>query len=198
MNDIKDYIVVVKNVLSNEVCDAILNEYTNSEEWLDTTVTVGIDESLGDSSAIVGVDKSKRSAQAILMSTDYMIAKNPIVRKKLDQLMFESASNAINRYKGKFKHAHIQQDTGYELLRYKTGEFYIQHTDSFLSNPRAVSCSFALNDDYEGGEFAFFDREISVKAPKGSALMFPSNFMYPHEILPVTKGIRYSIVTWFR
>ena len=60
-----------------------------------------------------------------------------------------------------------------------------------------MSCSFALNDDYEGGEWGFFDREIIVKAPKGSAVMFPSNFMYPHEIMPVTQGVRYSIITWF-
>jgi hypothetical protein len=27
--------------------------------------------------------------------------------------------------------------------------------------------------------------------------MFPSNFLYPHSVLPVTEGTRYSIVTWF-
>jgi predicted 2-oxoglutarate/Fe(II)-dependent dioxygenase YbiX len=64
-------------------------------------------------------------------------------------------------------------------------------------HPRSVSCSFALNDDYEGGEFAFFDRELKYKLKKGSILLFPSSFMYPHEIMPVTKGTRYSIVTWF-
>ena len=29
-------------------------------------------------------------------------------------------------------------------------------------------------------------------------VMFPSTFMYPHEVMPVTKGTRYSIITWFR
>jgi predicted 2-oxoglutarate/Fe(II)-dependent dioxygenase YbiX len=60
-----------------------------------------------------------------------------------------------------------------------------------------VSCSFALNDNYEGGEFSFFDGQIKIKLPKGAALLFPSNFMYPHQILPVTNGTRYSIITWF-
>ena len=91
----------------------------------------------------------------------------------------------------------IEEDSGYELLRYKEGQFYTQHTDSFKARPRAVSCSFALNDDYEGGEWGFFGREITVKVPKGSALLFPANFMYPHEITPVTKGTRYSLITWF-
>ena len=37
----------------------------------------------------------------------------------------------------------------------------------------------------------------SIKLKKGDAIMFPSNFMYPHEIMPVTQGTRYSIITWF-
>lgn len=185
MNDLKDYIVVVKDVLSHEVCDALLSEYANSDEWQDT-YTRG------------GVKRDVRSAQTILMSQDCCIAKNPEVRKRLDEQVFGGASKAITKHNEKFKYAHIEQDTGYELLRYKTGEFYTQHTDSFLDVPRTVSCSFSLNDDYEGGEFAFFDREISVKASKGSAVLFPSNFMYPHEILPVTQGTRYAIITWFR
>ena len=55
-----------------------------------------------------------------------------------------------------------------------------------------------LNDDYEGGEFAFFDRQLKYKLNKGDVLMFPSTFMYPHEVMPVTQGTRYSIITWFR
>jgi predicted 2-oxoglutarate/Fe(II)-dependent dioxygenase YbiX len=185
MNDIKDYIVVVQNVLSHEVCDSILTEYASLDEWENTHIKNGVDRNI-------------RSAQTIRMSQEFVIIKNPQVRKHLDEQVFAGASLAIQKYNERFKNAHIEQDTGYELLRYKTGEFYTQHTDSFLTNPRAVSCSFALNDDYEGGEFAFFNREISVKAPKGAAVLFPSNFMYPHEILPVTKGTRYSIITWFR
>lgn len=91
----------------------------------------------------------------------------------------------------------LRKVTPDDLLRYRTGQFYIQHTDSFKAQQRSVSCSFLLNDDYEGGEFAFFDREIMIRGGKGSIVMFPSNFMFPHEILPVTSGTRYSIITWY-
>jgi predicted 2-oxoglutarate/Fe(II)-dependent dioxygenase YbiX len=111
--------------------------------------------------------------------------------------MFNCAAKAIEQYNKVFPAAMIEQDSGYELLRYQTGQFYKQHTDSFKAQPRAVSCSFALNDDYEGGEWGFWDKEKVIKAKKGSVIMFPSNFMYPHEIMPVTKGTRYSIITWF-
>jgi predicted 2-oxoglutarate/Fe(II)-dependent dioxygenase YbiX len=184
MKNINDYIVVFENILTPNLCDALLQEYSISDEWVDTS-TKG------------GIRKDIRSATTILMSTDQSIAINEKVRRKLDKYVYASASLAINKYNEKFKEAHIEQDSGYELLRYETGQFYTRHIDSFKAIPRTVSCSFGLNDDYEGGEFAFFDREIKIKIPKGAAVMFPSNFMYPHEILPVTKGIRYSIVTWF-
>ena len=40
----------------------------------------------------------------------------------------------------------------------------------------------------------FEDKKIDTK--KGDLLIFPSNFLYPHRIAPVTKGARYSYVSW--
>ena len=52
-----------------------------------------------------------------------------------------------------------------------------------------------LSNDYEGGELTFFeDKKIDTK--KGDLLVFPSNFLYPHKVAPVTKGVRYSYVSW--
>ncbi len=51
-----------------------------------------------------------------------------------------------------------------------------------------------LNDDYEGGEFILIDEKINFST--GDILVFPSNFMYPHKVEPVTKGIRYSFISW--
>ena len=51
-----------------------------------------------------------------------------------------------------------------------------------------------LNDNYEGGEFMIRGKE--VKLIRGDILIFPSNFIYPHEVKDITKGIRYSFVSW--
>jgi predicted 2-oxoglutarate/Fe(II)-dependent dioxygenase YbiX len=182
--NLTDYIITLENVLTPNLCEAVLEEYANSGEWQQTEIASGVDTKI-------------RSATTIQMSQDFVIARNADVRKKLDAYIFASVGDAIRRYKKNFDHCRIEEDSGYELLRYETGQFYTQHVDSFKARPRAVSCSLALNDDYEGGEFGFFDRELIIKAPKGGAVLFPSNFMYPHEIMPVTKGTRYSIITWF-
>ena len=52
-----------------------------------------------------------------------------------------------------------------------------------------------LNDDYEGGEFIMFD-DYHVELPKGAIMVFPSNFLYPHKVEPVTKGTRHTFVSW--
>ena len=51
-----------------------------------------------------------------------------------------------------------------------------------------------LNEDYEGAEFYCRGKEINLKT--GDILLFPSNFMYPHEVKETKKGIRYSFVSW--
>jgi predicted 2-oxoglutarate/Fe(II)-dependent dioxygenase YbiX len=186
MNQLVDYIQVFENIVPNELCDAILDEFKAKEEWVKTVIG-----SEGD------VCPDIRSAETIVTSLPHVIEVNSVVRKKLDLDIFKAAGAAIFKYNEKFPLAKIEEDSGYELLRYKEGQFYTEHTDSFKARPRAVSCSFALNDDYEGGEFAFFNREKVFKIPKGAAILFPSNFMYPHEIMPVTKGTRYSVITWF-
>lgn len=183
--NIKDYIVVFENSMTHALCDALLKEF-KEEEWSKTTV--------GNEGKI---DDKIRTAETIGISYPHIMERNLKTRKDLDSYIYISTNEVINKYNEKFPLCQIEEDSGYELLRYKEGQFYTQHTDSFKARPRAVSCSIALNDDYEGGEWGFFDREIIVKPSKGSALLFPSNFMYPHEIMPVTKGTRYSVITWF-
>jgi hypothetical protein len=190
MKNINDYILVFEDIITPELCDAIFNEFSNEEEWEKTAVAA-----VSGGAGIV--DDKIRTAETIILSFPHIIAKNPEIRANLDKAIFASAGLAIKKYNEKFPSALIQEDSGYELLRYKAGQFYTQHTDSFKDRPRSVSCSFILNDNYEGGEFAFFDRELKYKPKKGSCIMFPSNFMYPHEIMPVTSGTRYSIITWF-
>jgi hypothetical protein len=186
MSQLEDYIKVFDDVLSNNLCDQILKEYKDSTDWRPASV---------GKEAVV--DKNTRNVDVIGLSFREIIAKNPEIRKYLDDAIFDSAGNAIRQYNECFPEAKIEEDSGYELLRYGAGQFYKQHTDSFKLRPRAVSCSFCLNDDYEGGEWSFWDGKKIIKGKKGSVIMFPSNFMYPHGILPVTKGIRYSIITWF-
>ena len=61
---------------------------------------------------------------------------------------------------------------------------------------RKLSMTVQLSDPetYEGGEFYVADKKFCPA--KGSAIIFPSNFMFPHEAKTVTSGTRWSIITW--
>lgn len=184
-NTLEQYIHVFDNILSEELCDMIFEEYANSDEWVDTLV--GPERNL---------NKNVRNCRQLLLSDSEVIEINPDKRLKIDEMIHESVNKVIREYTKVHEDFSIDIDTGYTLLKYEEGEFYIEHTDSFKQQQRSLSCSIQLNEDYMGGEFAFFGREMMIRSKKGSAIVFPSNFMYPHEVMPVTQGTRYSIITW--
>ncbi len=67
--------------------------------------------------------------------------------------------------------------------------------DGRIKGIPTLSILGAINDDYEGGELVFWESEtIQLKA--GEIMIFPSNFMYPHKVNTITKGTRYSYVSW--
>ena len=79
-------------------------------------------------------------------------------------------------------------------------ENHCDHIHSMFDGERKgipiLSIVGVLNDDYEGGELIMFDGDKTISTKKGDLLIFPSNFLYPHRITPVTKGPRYSYVSW--
>ena len=87
-----------------------------------------------------------------------------------------------------------------QILKYTPGGHYKKHTDHSGVTPRTFSLIYFLNDDFDGGEFMFIDPitglEMQMDKLKNRMLIWPSNFMYPHLVKPVTKGIRYSVVSW--
>lgn len=60
----------------------------------------------------------------------------------------------------------------------------------------SVVIQLSARESYAGGEFEFSTVEPPGAAfePRGSVLIFPS--FLQHRVLPVTQGIRHSLVTW--
>ena len=182
---IKNYIITIENAIPHDLCDTILKEYKDSNEWRPSLV--------GNGKGIL--DTNIRNCDLIGLSN---FKKDQPIRKKIDDDLYHYIAKIGKKYTSKIglNTNIIEKDCGYDLLRYKKNGFYIQHVDSRFDS-RRLTCSLLLNNNYEGGEFAFFDRKLIYKLKKGSALLFPSNFIYEHEILPITKGTRYTVITWF-
>lgn len=89
---------------------------------------------------------------------------------------------------------------GFQFTKYEAPSgFYGMHIDKVLgSRIRKLSMTLQLSDpeDYEGGELALqFSKDADI-LPKeqGKVVCFPSYVL--HEVRPVTKGTRYSLVAW--
>ena len=86
-----------------------------------------------------------------------------------------------------------------QLLHYTEGHHYDWHTDigdGIYSN-RKISVSILLSDNCYGGEIVLkqgADRPIHMEV--GDMLLFPSYVL--HKVTPVTKGERWSLVTWIQ
>ena len=82
------------------------------------------------------------------------------------------------------------------LLKYDESGHLPAHQDQGVSS-RVLSVLLYLNDNYEGGEIEFKHSDIKFKPKAGSVLFFPSNFLYVHEVYPVTRGPRYALPNWY-
>ena len=105
-------------------------------------------------------------------------------------------------YKVKFPKFASNNISQIDLLKYLPGGKYEIHTDHYSSTPRHLSIIMNLNNNYKGGDLIFTDQKEKqikrLKLDQGSIVFFPSNFMYPHIIEPITKGTRYSVVAWLK
>jgi len=87
-----------------------------------------------------------------------------------------------------------------QVLKYEKNGKYNFHVDHGAIFPRTFSCIYFLNNDYEGGELCFRfpgqEKELIIEKKSNRMIVWPSNFLYPHAVKPVTEGLRYSIVSW--
>jgi PKHD-type hydroxylase len=87
-----------------------------------------------------------------------------------------------------------------QVIRYRAGERFKLHTDLVGEKGvlnRKISLILQLSDPgaYEGGALIFAEKDnVPVSRAQGSGCIFPS--WVPHEVHPVTSGVRYSLVTW--
>ena len=75
---------------------------------------------------------------------------------------------------------------------------YVKHIDGGFNSNRKLTFSIQLSDpsEYEGGDLLIWEGNdpITVPKKKGIVVFFPSSVM--HEVTPVTRGIRRSLVGW--
>ena len=131
--------------------------------------------------------------------------------------LFEKIIDCINDVNSKHFGYVLKFVEGFQFTEYteKTMGFYSRHKDcgnkfeiANFVDIRKLSFSIQLSDpnDYDGGELKIYNGKKSIytnkeefdiaKKDKGTIIFFPSHVF--HEVTPVTKGNRYSLVSWIQ
>ena len=158
-------IIILDNVLDSDVCDRLIE--------------------FGEKNVIQGVNKYPRQFQIkfhsclLPLDTEVHNLLQPAWEKAIEQLQFD-----------------ISFIEPYELKKYVAGNFFGKHIDNYYSITenldRKITFSIQLNEGYDGGKMYVANQEVTVN--KGSAIIFPSNFL--HEVRPVLSGTRWSLIGW--
>ena len=77
--------------------------------------------------------------------------------------------------------------------KFKEGDWFGKHND--IRDNRAYAVGVLLNDNFDGGDFKFYNpTEQTLNKIVGNTYLF--DVRIEHEITPITKGERYSLL-WF-
>ena len=177
---ISDYVYYYPQVLDSNICNNIVNYFDKNAKWTTSTFSTAY----------------KNTGTSQVAMDEYWIRSKDEQHGNL-KIGFEKA---VNDYIGVYDKIKIQAYTQFRINRYGEGGFMNTHIDNIHYShgqqqgyPHLTSLIF-LNDSYDGGEFVLCGEPLEKK--QGSAVVFPSNFMYPHEVKKVIKGTRFSVMTW--
>ena len=167
---------IFENHISDSFCDNLIKIYSQDSIHKEPPHIGGGSEK---------IDKSIRDTERVLLQQNVGIGAT----------LTATGLNA-NNYWWQYNITHANQT---EFLIYKPNGHYNPHVDTFhihSNETRKLTVLAFLNDDYEGGKF-FLNAGGTLYYPpqtKGTVLVFPSYMV--HGVEPVTKGVRYSCVTW--
>ena len=92
-----------------------------------------------------------------------------------------------------------------QFLRYEKGDFFVRHQDGNTHQldfdhlrVRRISIVVFLNDSFSGGTLNFYDSTTTFPLMGETGLLVAFKADTYHEVLPVTSGERFTIISWFR
>lgn len=194
MNSLDDYIMTIDDMLPQALIDDLLDEYKTSNEWLSYTK---------------GARGGKEPATAILISHPKII-RDSARRKQIHNDIATYLGKAFDQYHARHSRRDqglnfldVRKLVGLRLIKYKKGQSLAPHTDKYTDPDSglelwpAVTFTLNLNSNFSGGDLVLLDGALRFKPVANQCVLFPANFLYPHAVETVTRGIRYALVGWF-
>jgi predicted 2-oxoglutarate/Fe(II)-dependent dioxygenase YbiX len=184
--NLMDYVKIYENHVDPKICKDIVKNLQNIEwqkhEYYD---------SLGKE--YISYDHELSISQARIPESDLL---NKQVWFALEKYVLKDFASFSEWFGGWSGYSHVRFNKYDPTTQMK---LHCDHISTLFEGERrgipTLTVLGALNDDYEGGELMMF-QDMEIKLPPGAVIVFPSNFLYPHEVKPVKSGVRYSYVSW--
>ena len=182
--NMEEYVFQLHNIIPADVCNQAIEE-SKKLNWESNT--------FWDNKKEIPVNRSGKN--------EFQMSHEDFPSSKL---IMEKVHDGITEYLNYLKYPWlgVKHVTGIRFNKYFENNVMAIHCDHIhsmfdgkIKGVPILSVVGVLNDDFEGGEFILF-KDYEIKFKQGDIVIFPSNFMFPHKVKPVTKGIRYSIINW--
>tara|TARA_R100001460_G_scaffold32478_3_gene63650 strand:+ start:3009 stop:3617 length:609 start_codon:yes stop_codon:yes gene_type:complete len=177
---------VFKNVLNKETCQRIID--LGKEKWIKGRI-VKKEDSAGTVATEIRSSDVAWSDDDWLYDICWDFLNTANVNSNWNFQISACEAMQITRYRKNGFYDFHQDGNGFTRLN-------IPEDELIHGTTRKLSMTIILNENYEGGEFEFFDHDNNlIKEKMGTVIVFPSYML--HRVRSVTKGIRYSLVAWF-
>ena len=183
---IKDLKFHIDGLVPKNICNSFINFFEKHK-----------DKTLKESSYKYNEKKNVQDNFTCLNLTELSAVDNnftePLnVAKKYLFIMIKNYTIYLqNNVSSNFDDKLISNSSNIRILKYDVGQHIKDHSD--VDGTIRASCTLNLNEDYEGGEFRFFNGRIKESFKTGDAMIFPAEPIWIHGTEPITKGARYCI-----
>tara|TARA_R100001163_G_C5013824_1_gene158848 strand:- start:103 stop:684 length:582 start_codon:yes stop_codon:yes gene_type:complete len=183
---IKDCMFRINNLVPKKICNELIYLFENNKKYTYShgsykfkTDKFELDNfSCINLSKLVEIDKSFKEPFDIVARYISIMITNYVLHIK------KNICPSFNNF-------HIKRTNNIRILKYEKNQYIKDHSD--VDPTIRASCTLNLNEDYEGGEFRFFDGKIKQSFKTGDSILFPAEPIWIHGTEKITKGIRYSI-----
>lgn len=182
--NINDYIFIT-SVIPDEDCDLLMSHIEKSPNWKKHSWYSSNDNSY----------KTNENHELDILSDD-------IIGQKFVTKYTVQAVQNYNSYvlENSLNSPEVSTISGVRFNRYLPNSMMRPHIDHIREEGQqgipilTILGELTGHENYDGGEFKINGQSFLLN--KGDFIIFPSVFLYKHEVSLMTSGTRYSMVGW--
>ena len=179
MINLIDLILIVDNVISDDESELLISEFETKKSFKESSRDIDSTKVLKTNADFIVLNPKTKTHKLVNDKTNIMIGH---YKEYIENLGHFDTHGLISKLG--FSH-------NYRIIKYGIDQSFHDHVDKGASV--YGSCSLALNDDYEGGEYRFFRGGHKIKLKKGQGMIWPADYFFVHGVDKITKGCKYSM-----